>query len=239
MAWTDIEVPPQLAGLPRDHRGFVVPAEAPWTDDGPRIEMFGRETAWALAFSRSCSVCGFALVPSMPVWRLFTQRDAAICRLEREATVEEGVPGHLSCMLYSAQVCPYWRTPQARLGKESLRQPGAPRGGVAALMGHRDFDLLIDVTVPPEIANFLYRDLTFDIRFRDPSELAERYADTLRDEPVDMTGLRGYWTNTAAEIQAKNRLIRAGFNRLRTKEANHWHDRAAFALPVVDLITPT
>lgn len=52
MPQEDPPLPRRLTDLSRDRRGFVVPAEAAWTEDGPVIETLGQSQTFALAFTR-------------------------------------------------------------------------------------------------------------------------------------------------------------------------------------------
>ena len=54
----NVPVPRRLADLPRDRRGFVVPAEAGWDENGPLIEGLGQSQTFGLSFVRACAVCG-------------------------------------------------------------------------------------------------------------------------------------------------------------------------------------
>lgn len=114
---------PHLRDLPRDDRGFLVPAEAPWSDDGtPHQAAVNPVIKLVLAAYRACPVCGFTVATGEAVWRLHDEysRTATHEEIAGPGPVYElDVPGHLVCMLYSALVCPYWRTQRGRLGRVS------------------------------------------------------------------------------------------------------------------------
>lgn len=207
-------VPARLAALPRDRRGFVVPAEAGWEDSGPVIQGLGHHQTFTLALTRACAICGFPMEPGQTVWRLFNQAEAAGRREYKRELYEPANPGHLVCMLYSSQVCPYWSRSGARLGKDSLVAPGARRGSLVALMGFSDYELLLPVGVPITSAAFIYVELTEDIRFREPAELADMYeAERVRDTVPP--GRRAYWTNTPEDVRA---IMKAFKDVVRTTE---------------------
>lgn len=223
----DIEPPAQLVDQPRDRRGYIAPAEAPWKNGlavVSRLDIFRKV---ALGFARACGVCGFVLQDNWAVYRVFSQRDAALSRLNgAEVDFDEGPPGHLSCMLYAAFACPYWQTRDAALSKGSLIAPGAPRGTRPALIGYADAALalperggdMFDQTAGGIPQLFAYVKLVADIPFRDPQELLELYRDAPVGE-VDTTGRRYYWTDSPADVAQLMTLLREGTARMNHRSA--------------------
>lgn len=171
-----------LRDLPRDHRGFPVPAEAPWTADGPVISKVDPILKLLLAAHRSCAVCGYGIPDSEPSWRIYdqTSRETTHMQIAKDAVTDNDVPGHFVCMLYSALVCPFWRTENARLGRDSMFTPGARRGEEPALMGFESYAILIDPTRPfggddSQPLPIVLDGYVGELAFRDPQELADRY----------------------------------------------------------------
>jgi hypothetical protein len=216
---------PWIADLPVDHRGFPVPAEAGWENGEPILSKVGTERKIALAMRRACAVCGYAMPAGSTVYRAFSQADAAHMRqFEREQSHDLGGPLHLSCILYSAMACPYLRERTSRLGKDSMIGPGERRGTRAAVMGFKDFGVLIyaaphnflDPGYPPP--HFAYLGLTEDIGYRDGSELLERYeAAIVADAAViDTSQPRLFWTDSDADMRALGELLRSDFRDLNT-----------------------
>ncbi len=130
-------MPPAVAERPRDERGYPVLAITPWADGKPRFAATGTARSYLCAVERRCSVCGTPMRPG-PVWRVVSgpEADAIDAALDagqefvnRQPTVE--APGHRSCMLYAAVVCPYLSQPGARRGQE------AAFPGVVAVRGDR------------------------------------------------------------------------------------------------------
>jgi hypothetical protein len=199
----------RVADLPRDRRGIRRAAEAAWTADVPVIETLCQSQTFALAFMRACAVSGYRLEPGETVWRLLTQVEASLRRLMRENLLELANPGHLLCMLYSSQICPFWSRAEARLGKESEIAHRAKRGTRAALLGFDNHYLLLPLNTDIHSAQFLYRHLTDDIPFKSPSELADRYAEELAVES-GISGDRAYWTNSTDDLKALDRVLRNG-----------------------------
>jgi hypothetical protein len=118
-------------GLPKDPRGFYVLAEAGWVDGEPMFSKFDMDRTIALAMRRACALCGYPMPAGTNVYRAFAQGDAAVIRMhQREHSHDLAGPLHLSCVLYSAIVCPFLREKTARMEKGSGINPGRKRGRV-------------------------------------------------------------------------------------------------------------
>ena len=199
----DVVPPPWIADLPTDRRGFFVPAEAGWPEDGePAIAVVETARKVGLAIWRPCAVCGHHMPRGQPVYRAFSQVDAAQIRgYEREQSQDLSGPLHKSCVLYSAMVCPYLRERTSRLGKASMIKPGARRGTLAAVMGFRDMALLLFAGPHQPLApgaplpHVGYLGLCDDIKYRDGDELADLYADAVDADSalIDVSAERNYW----------------------------------------------
>lgn len=168
-----LKLAPHLRDLPRDHRGYLVPAEAPWLDDGPALSRVEPIIRVLLAAYRACAVCGFSMPKAEPVWRIYDEgsRRTTLEQAMHNSITDNDVPGHLVCMLYSALVCPFWRTPGGRLGRDTMFTPGAKRGDQPALMSFVDYGLLLDPDLPvgtPEGTTVGLERYTGEIVFRDP-----------------------------------------------------------------------
>jgi len=143
-------------------------------------------------------VCGLQNVDEL-VWRIFNEDD--LQNAERELSVqgafsERMYGGHKSCMLYSALVCPYWATENARLTKDSQWAPGAKRGKQCALIGVTNVDILFDSSGRLELAEtmFLYTEPGVVIRFSEPeTELLPIYEQAIRDEKARSLNKRVYF----------------------------------------------
>jgi hypothetical protein len=139
-------VPASVAARPRDERGYPVPAITPWQDGRPMFAATGIGRTYICAVERLCSVCGTPMEPG-PVWRVVAGAEAdaieaAIAAGEsyrnRLATVE--APGHRSCILFAAIVCPYLGNPTARRGQDVaaadlVATRGDKRGAGGAVVG--------------------------------------------------------------------------------------------------------
>jgi hypothetical protein len=202
--------PPWFEGLPKDPRGFFVLAEAGWVDGILMFSKFDMDRTIALAMHRACALCGYPMPKGHNVYRAFSQGDAAEIRMnQREHSHDLAGPLHLSCVLYSAIVCPFLREKTARIGKESGINPGGKRGGLAAVMGFKDLGLMVlerlnpnPETRPP---NFMtaYLGLQDDIRYRDGQELVERYHEAVEADQsiIDMSQPRMFCGPTDADFR--------------------------------------
>lgn len=242
MALSPVPIAAQLDGLPRDDRGFIVPAEVPWLPSKPMLSKFDPYRTTALSFLFSCNVCGYPLSAAKPLYRIFTQRDAAFSRLD-PSTDELGMAGHLSCMLYSAMVCPFWRTPSSRLSKSSTIEPGAKRGSRPAVQGFSSISLLLPAqgnifgAEGPDIS-FLYHTLVDDIPFREPTELLPRYLELMVSESADILSgnRRSYWAGSSDERKSLSTYVMGRLRSLTKREpdelvAIRGEHRAVFQLP--------
>lgn len=202
--------PPWFEGLPKDPRGFYVLAEAGWVDGEPMFSKFDHDRTIALAMHRACALCGYPMPKGHNVYRAFSQGDAAEIRMNQaEHSHDLAGPLHLSCVLYSAIVCPFLREKTARMDKDSSINPGGKRGSLAAVMGFRDVGLMVlekpnpnPETRPP---NFMtaYLGLQDDIRYRGGQELLERYHSAVEADRtiIDMSQPRMFWGPTDADFK--------------------------------------
>lgn len=209
--------PPWFDGLPKDPRGFFVLAEAGYVDGQPSFSKFDMDRTVALVMHRACALCGYPMARGHNVYRAFAQGDAAVIRMDQRTHSHDlAGPLHLSCILYSAIVCPFLREKTARMGKESRINPGGKRGSLAAVMGFGDMGLMIlerlnpnPETRPP---NFMtaYLDLQEDIRYRVGHELLDRYHAAVEAdrEIIDMSHPRMFWGPSNADIQKLRSAIK-------------------------------
>ncbi|NMM92530.1 hypothetical protein B2J88_51305 [Rhodococcus sp. SRB_17] len=167
---------------------------------------------------RGCAVCGFEMPRGRPAYRAFAQGDAAAIRgFQRPLANDPDVPMHLSCVLYSAIVCPYLREKTSRLSPENTINPGRRRGGMAAVLGFEDFGLMVharphhflDSAFPsPHVGYF---SLVEDIPYRDGGELADRYAAAVvsDSEVIDTSVERCFWSDSGRDQRQLDRAIQS------------------------------
>jgi hypothetical protein len=144
-------MPAAVAARPRDGRGYPALAITPWVDGEPRFAATGTARAYLCAVERRCSVCG-TVMPAGPVWRVVAAAEAAAIAaalaegrpyVNRAATVE--APGHRTCMLYAAVVCPYLARPTARRATDASLPGltvtrGDRRGFDGAVVGFDEYE---------------------------------------------------------------------------------------------------
>jgi hypothetical protein len=147
----DIPLPPRVAARPSDERGYPVPAITPWPGGSPAFAQQSSFRTLICLAERRCTVCG-TKIPAGPVYRVVDgdiAEDVALAldtgkRYVNLTPAGEG-PGHLSCMLYSAVVCPHLASPGARrkievtVGLEQLPR-GDRRGTQAAVVGFDSYN---------------------------------------------------------------------------------------------------
>jgi hypothetical protein len=144
-------MPAAVAARPRDERGYPVPAITPWENGEPLFAATGTARSFLCAVERRCSICATPIEPG-PVWRVVAgveadaieaNQRAGLSYRNRAATAE--APGHRSCMLYAAVVCPYLARPTARRS-EPVTAPGltagkgTSRGRGGAVVGFADVE---------------------------------------------------------------------------------------------------
>lgn len=218
------EPAPWIASLPQDQRGFYVLAEAGWEDGKPIFSKFSVERTVTLAVNRGCSLCGHLMPSGRNVYRAFAQGDAAHIRgYEQDHAYDPSGPLHLSCILYSAIVCPYLREKTARLGKDSTVNPGGRRGSLAAVMGFKNYGLMLAVDPPPGVQpmpKIGYMGLDEDIRYRDGDELRDQYAAAVLSDQtfIDTNQPRMFWTDSASDKAALDAATMEASTRVREHE---------------------
>lgn len=143
-------MPPTVAARPRDDRGYPVPAITPWSDGRA---LFAQQSAFRTLIclaERRCTVCGTKIPPG-PVYRVVDGGLGGNIELAlytgksyfNLAPATEG-PGHRSCMIYSAVICPHLTSPGARrkietrVGPETLPK-GDPRGSTGTVVGYESY----------------------------------------------------------------------------------------------------
>jgi len=104
-------MPPRIARLPVDSRGYPVPKFASWHDGVPDFRL--ADTAWVRrAFAENrCWVCG----DTLGQYKAFVI--GPMCMVNR-TTAEP--PCHLECAEYSVRACPFLAFPQRKRNMDDL-----------------------------------------------------------------------------------------------------------------------
>lgn len=122
----DTPVPPAVAALPHDPRGYPIPAITPRDPEGrPTFAITGAARTLICALERRCSICGTPMAPG-PVWRVIAATETEALMAARAAgrpTANKAPspepPGHRACMLFAAFTCPFLARPNARRGQDA------------------------------------------------------------------------------------------------------------------------
>lgn len=110
-------LPPRIARLPVDARGYPVPWFVEWIDGKPEFRvMDGRKWKRAVEDQR-CWICG----EKLGTWKAFSI--GPMCALNR---VSAEPPSHLECAEFAARACPFLARPEAH-----RRENGLPDGAEA------------------------------------------------------------------------------------------------------------
>ena len=130
-------VPPAIAALPHDPRGFPIPAITPRDAEGhPTFAITGAARTLICAIERRCSICGTPMAAG-PVYRVIaapeTEALAAAQAAGQTAAANKAPspepPGHRDCMLFAAFTCPFLARPNARRGQDAeVMGASLPRG---------------------------------------------------------------------------------------------------------------
>lgn len=211
-----IPMPRALANRPQDERGYPIPVVTPWEDGKPA---FGALGAWRVAIclvERRCSVCGTEMTgPIYQVhdgdWADMMEASLATGTPVVNAAPSLEAPGHRSCMLYSAMVCPYISSPDARRGESSKQwAKGTPRGELGGIVGYQDcksFEIAeggfrLDYVLPPiEV-----------LRYDQGTELLDKLVAEIASESGDVEPCPAYLQddNAYAEKVAERLLLAKG-----------------------------
>ncbi|MBV6697406.1 hypothetical protein [Kitasatospora aureofaciens] len=151
MRVTDITMPSGIATRPRDGRGYPVPAITPWEGGAPQFAETSMRRVFLCVEERRCTVCGREMSPG-PVWRVVDGDEAgmidAVLGIGKEflnpAPTGEA-PGHRTCMIYAAMVCPFLSSPEGRRGQASNMYganlpKGDARGAGGAIVAYQDYE---------------------------------------------------------------------------------------------------
>ncbi|MEU4656833.1 hypothetical protein AB0G32_23360 [Streptomyces sp. NPDC023723] len=143
-------MPTGIAARPQDDRGYPVPAITPWEDGSPQFANTSMRRVFLCVEERRCTVCGREMKPG-PVWRVVDGDEAemitAVLGVEKEflnAAPTGEAPGHRTCMIYAAMVCPFLSSPEGRRGEGSdmygaSLPKGDARGSGGAIVAYNDY----------------------------------------------------------------------------------------------------
>ncbi|MBT2492106.1 hypothetical protein J7E96_27020 [Streptomyces sp. ISL-96] len=150
MRVTDVTMPAGIAARPLDDRGYPVPAITPWEDGTPQFASTSMRRVFLCVEERRCTVCGTEMQPG-PVWRVVDGDEAemisAVLGVGKEflnSAPTGEAPGHRTCMIYAAMVCPFLSSPEGRRSEASDMYgadlpKGDARGSGGAVVAYNDY----------------------------------------------------------------------------------------------------
>lgn len=112
-------MPPRIAALPRDARGYPVPRFVQWKDGVPLFPVMDGEHVRRCIKRRVCWICGDVLGREM------TFVVGPMCCVNRASSEP---PSHRSCAVYAATVCPFLARPHMKRTPE--RDDTIPAPGI-------------------------------------------------------------------------------------------------------------
>lgn len=116
--WKAVTMPPRIARLPKDPRGFPVPFTAQVLNGKADLTVIDPKK-WDKALRQSlCGICGAALLDD------YYFVGGEMCAANRLFT---DLPMHSECATYSLQVCPFLAAPKMAYRKDSTRDAEAHR----------------------------------------------------------------------------------------------------------------
>lgn len=105
------DMPEEINRLPRDERGFPVPAFAAWIDGKPDFRIV-RPEHWAACVKQNvCWICG------NPMFRRRFFVIGPMCCINR---VSSEPPSHRGCAIFAAKNCPFLTKPMAKRNERGL-----------------------------------------------------------------------------------------------------------------------
>lgn len=116
-----VPIPVRMAGLPRDHRGFIVPKFVAFIDGKPDFRVADTRHLVECVKKNLCYLCG----QPMGTFKCYTI--GPMCAVNR--TISEP-PSHRECATYSVQVCPFLSQPRMRRNEKDLPEERQEPAGV-------------------------------------------------------------------------------------------------------------
>lgn len=104
-------LPPRIAQLPLDHRGFPVPWFVAWIDGAADFRVVGPGKLVDAVYHNKCWICGERL----GVHKAFLI--GPMCAINR--TIAEP-PSHFECAEFSAKACPFLTKPRMRRNEKDI-----------------------------------------------------------------------------------------------------------------------
>ncbi|MEJ8653734.1 hypothetical protein WKI65_38230 [Streptomyces sp. MS1.AVA.3] len=196
-------VPGRIVGLPRDERGYPVPAENAWVRGKPQLALQDFRRSGALWAAARCAICGLALGNDGP-YRLFSDDEVAPTLKVGACTRLDG-PGHRECMLFSGAACPFFVSPASRRSQDHYEvSKGTKRGTRASLIGFERVLLAVEQE-PPHRVSFNYQGVVENLSFELGKDLTPQLS--TGEPPTGVASIRMYWKTEPEIKRAWNRTL--------------------------------
>jgi hypothetical protein len=114
-------IPPRIAALPRDERGYPVPAFVAWIDGKPEFRCMDSSFLGKCVREKLCWVCGGKLGKHQSFVI------GPMCTINR---VSAEPPSHLECATFSVKACPFLTKPNMRRNEHDLPEGTREAPGV-------------------------------------------------------------------------------------------------------------
>lgn len=174
---TEVALPRRLSHLPRDKRGYPIIATVERGDGEVNFGAIGERRKLALATFDWCGVCGLPFGNELR-WEHFVPGMSISSPFFSEA------PVHEICAVYSAQVCPFMSSPQARFGDDvrsgRRREPSITFEGFDQTTRLTAFESGLQRGM--HVLHFTLKGNSASFSYEKPDELADRYRELLAAE---------------------------------------------------------
>jgi hypothetical protein len=107
------DIPPAIAALPRDSRGYPVPYFVQWIEGEPDFRIIDP------AKLRACKVAGLCWVCGKPLPERYAFVIGPMCAINRTS---QEPPSHLECANWSVRACPFLTKPQMKRREDELTE---------------------------------------------------------------------------------------------------------------------
>lgn len=147
-----IDMPPAVARLKRDHRGYPVPWFVAWIDGKPEFRVVRPNGVDTAALDQRCWICGGRIVGK----RAYVV--GPMCAVNRTSAEP---PSHRACATYAARVCPFLTKPAMRRREAGMPEGTVPPAGTA--IKRNPGVALVWVVRPPLHARRVEGGILFDL----------------------------------------------------------------------------
>lgn len=106
-----VPVPPRIAKLPVDHRGYPVPYFVTWVNGVPDFRVITPQKIVQAVKHQHCWICG----EKLGTYKAFVI--GPMCAINR---VSGEPPSHKECALFAAKVCPFLTRPKMKRNERDL-----------------------------------------------------------------------------------------------------------------------